>query len=308
MLSHNSNEANQLKVAFIGFGEAATAIVEGWNEDGTFSGIQHHRVFDIANTDLSRQNEFAQRCDTKNVINCATVSEAISNTNIIFSLVTADQTLIAAKNAVASISKGAFYFDCNSSAPETKRKAAALITSAGGRYIDVAIMSPIHPQKHKSPMLICGQAAKEAAELLIQLHMSPTIIEGGIGKASAVKMVRSVMVKGMEALMAECALASRRAGVSEYVFTSLEKTYPGIKWLDKCEYNLERMTVHGKRRAAEMREVAQTVAELGLINSMSRATIDWQQLVGDLGADPKAANFHERTDNILEHIDKSRIL
>lgn len=306
MSSQDSNEANQLKIAFIGFGEAATAIVDGWDEDGPFEGIQYHRVFDIAKSDTSRQNEFAKRCDTKNVINCATVSEAISNANIIFSLVTADQTLIAAKNAIASISKGTFYFDCNSSAPETKRKAAALITSAGGRYIDVAIMSPIYPQKHKSPMLICGQAAKEAAELLIQLHMNPTIIEGDIGKASAIKMVRSVMVKGMEALMAECALASRRAGISEYVFASLEKTYPGIEWLDKCEYNLERMSVHGKRRAAEMREAAKTVAELGLINSMSRATVDWQQLVGDLGVDPKAANFYERTDNILEQIDISQ--
>lgn len=304
-MSPNSNQVDQLEIAFIGFGEAATAIVDGWNEDGPFKGIHHHRVFDIANNDISRQSEFAQRCDSKNVINCVTVSEAISNANIIFSLVTADQTLIAAENAIANISDGTLYFDCNSSAPETKRKAAALITSAGGRYIDVAIMSPIYPKRHKSPMLICGQAAKEAAELLTQLHMNPTIIEGGIGKASAVKMVRSVMVKGMEALMAECALASRRAGISEHVFTSLEKTYPGINWLDKCEYNLERMVVHGKRRAAEMREAAQTVAELGLINSMSNATVDWQQLVGDLGVDPKAANFHALTDNILEQIDKS---
>lgn len=301
----NSKQANDLQVAFLGFGEAATAIVEGWVEDRPFTNMLHHQVFDIARNDPLRKDGFAQRCDAKGVIDCPTACEAISNADVIFSLVTADQTLAAARSATVSIADGTFYFDCNSSAPETKRAAAALIEAAGGRYIDVAILSPIYPRKHRSPLLICGPFADKASEVLAQLNMDPTVIDGDVGKASAVKMVRSVMMKGMEALMAECALASRKAGVSEHVFASLEKSYPGINWVDRCEYNLERMMVHGKRRAAEMREAALTVEQLGLDNPMSRATAQWQQTIGDLGVDPGASDFCQRTDSILNRIDQT---
>lgn len=300
----NSKQVNDLQVAFLGFGEAATAIVEGWTEDQTLKSAKHARVFDIARDDALRKEAFVQRCATNDVIDCPMPREAISGADVIFSLVTADQTLAAAKSATTSISDGAFYFDCNSSAPETKRAAAALIAAAGGVYIDVAIMSPIYPRRHKSPMLICGPSTDDASEVLRQLGMDPAIIDGDVGKASAVKMMRSVMMKGMEALMAECALASRKAGVSEQVFASLEKSYPGVGWVDRCEYNLERMMVHGKRRAAEMREAALTVAQLGLDNPMSRATVQWQQTVGDLGVDPGSADFYERTDSILDQMDQ----
>lgn len=304
MSSTNSRQMNDLKIAFLGFGEAASAIVEGWLGDEQFGDLPHLEAFDIARNDPLRNDALAQRFAANKVIDRVTASDAVSGANVVFSLVTADQTLAAARSAIGSISKGTLYFDCNSCAPETKREAAALIGSTGARYIDLAILSPIYPQRHKSPMLICGTSSDEASDILTRLHMNAAIIEGDVGKASTIKMMRSVMIKGMEALMAECAVASRKAGVSEYVFASLDRSYPGIDWLAKCTYNLERMMVHGSRRAAEMREVALTVEQLGLENPMTRATVGWQQTIGDLNLDPGPADFNQRADSILSQIDK----
>ena len=129
--------------------------------------------------------------------------------------------------------------------------------------------------------------------------MSVKVEEGDVGRASSIKMIRSVMVKGIEALVAECVLAGRRAGVDDVVLASLEQSHPGFGWTDRTAYNLERMMQHGQRRAAEMREVAQTANDLGLNNGMSGAIADWQQMIGDLALDPGEDSYETRADAIL---------
>ena len=113
--------------------------------------------------------------------------------------------------------------------------------------------------------------------------MSAAIHDGPVGSSSAIKMIRSIMMKGLEALVCECVLAGRKAGVIETVLDSLDDTYPGFDWRKRSAYMLERVMTHGVRRAAEMREVALTVDLLGLDGAMSRASVGWQQTVGDLG-------------------------
>jgi 3-hydroxyisobutyrate dehydrogenase-like beta-hydroxyacid dehydrogenase len=113
--------------------------------------------------------------------------------------------------------------------------------------------------------------------------MSATIHDGPVGAASAVKMIRSVMMKGLEALGCECVLAGRKAGVIETVLDSLDDTYPGFDWKKRSAYMLERVMTHGVRRASEMREVALTIDLLGLKGEMSRASVGWQQTSGELG-------------------------
>ena len=102
--------------------------------------------------------------------------------------------------------------------------------------------------------------------------MAAKIYEGPVGSASAIKMIRSIMMKGLEALVCECVLAGRKAGVIDTVLDSLDDTYPGFDWKKRSAYMLERVMTHGVRRAAEMREVALTVDLLGLEGAMSRAS------------------------------------
>jgi 3-hydroxyisobutyrate dehydrogenase-like beta-hydroxyacid dehydrogenase len=104
-----------------------------------------------------------------------------------------------------------------------------------------------------------------------------------IGAAAAIKMVRSVMIKGIEALTLECFLAAARAGVIDEVAASLKNNYPGLDWSKVIPYNLERMASHGERRAAEMEEVAETLRELGVEPLMTSATVKRQREMGQIG-------------------------
>ena len=90
-------------------------------------------------------------------------------------------------------------------------------------------------------------------------------------------------MKGLEALVCECVLAGEKAGVIETVLDSLDDSYPGFDWRKRSAYMLERVMTHGIRRAAEMREVALTVDLLGLKGEMSRASVYWEQTIGELG-------------------------
>ena len=289
-------------IAFIGFGEAASAFAQGWRGN-----IEARLLaFDIKSDDQNTRAQKLTDYQMAGVSGCASAVECARQAKIIVSMVTADQALAAASSVVDGLVEGTYYFDCNSCAPDTKRQAATIIDKAGGRYVDVALMAPVHPPLHQTPALVSGPWADEVLKVMAGLKMSATLAKGEIGTASSIKMIRSVMMKGLEALVVECVLSGRKAGVEDIVLDSLEKTYPGFNWKQRSSYMLERMMVHGNRRAAEMREVALSVEQLGLKNEMSRATVEWQQLVGDLEADPGPDNLQQRADTILAALEQTK--
>lgn len=269
-----------MRIAFIGFGEAGPAIAEGWGAA---------RAGEITVTDTKLDDglddaAIAARCTQLGVRACGSKAEALAGAEIVISTVTADQAMDAARQAAPHLAPGAAFLDCNSCAPGSKRISEEVIETAGGRYLDVAIMSPIFPDRHLSPCLISGRHAGDLLPVLSRLPMNATRVDGPVGRASAIKMIRSVMVKGMEALTAECALAAFAAGVEAEVFPSLKEMHPRIDLEQRAAYNFERMLAHGARRAAEMEEVARTLAELGLPNGMSAACVDWQRAIAGSGA------------------------
>lgn len=221
------------------------------------------------------------------VIGCETPAEALADADAVFSLVTADQALPAARAYAALLAPGALWLDMNSVAPDTKRVAAQAIATAGGRYVDVAVMAPVLPARLAVPLLLAGPHAAEAEAVLRGHGFTNVAIAGpDIGAASSIKMIRSVMVKGLEALTAECALAAERAGVLEPVIASLDASSKPQGWETRIDYNLDRMMAHGLRRAAEMEEVAVTLAALGVDPAMTRGTIERQRTLGSLGLTP----------------------
>jgi 3-hydroxyisobutyrate dehydrogenase-like beta-hydroxyacid dehydrogenase len=144
-------------------------------------------------------------------------------------------------------------------------------------------MAPVYPARHQTPVLLAGPYAEAIGPILTALDMRASVAGPGIGAAAAIKMVRSVMIKGMEALTLECFLAATRAGVEEQIIASLSKSFPTLDWPKIVEYNLERMASHGTRRAAEMEEVADTLRELGIDPHMATATVARQRQMGDIG-------------------------
>ncbi|MDB5704160.1 MAG: NAD(P)-dependent oxidoreductase [Sphingomonas bacterium] len=263
--------------AFIGFGEAGTAFAGGAPARG------YDRKTDQPDLRAAKLDDFAKA----GVTACADPAEAIAHAPATLSLVTADQALAAARSGAHAMEAGAFWFDMNSVAPDTKRAAARLIEAAGGRYVDVAVMAPVHPARRAVPLLLSGPHAGIGATVLAELGFTNvTVLEGPVGAASSIKMIRSVMVKGLEALTAECFLAAEKAGVADEVVASLNASWPGIDWADKTDYNLDRMMVHGLRRAAEMEEVVKTLNALGTGSAMTRGTVERQRAIGLLGLTP----------------------
>lgn len=258
-------------LSLVGFGEAGQAFASaaGWKRSA--------RVFDVRN-----DAEMRAACTGTGIVSCASDAEALAGSGAVLSLVTADQALIAAQSAARHIAAGALFLDMNSVAPETKREAAQAIEAAGGRYVDVAIMSPVNPERLAVPLLLSGPSAKDGSLLLTGLGFSDVRVVGeDVGRASTIKMLRSVMYKGVEALTAECLMACEKAGVTDEVFGSF-----GNDWSEKADYRLDRMMVHGLRRAAEMAEALKTLEALGVPAPMTRGTVERQRQIGALGVSP----------------------
>lgn len=264
--------------ALIGFGEAGQTFAAGggWGE--------RVRAYDyLTDAEASRDAKLGDY-RAHGVAGCSTAADAVSGASLVLSLVTADQALAVAEAAARSISPGALYCDMNSVAPGTKRSAAKAIEAAGAHYVDVAVMSPVQPAALSAPLLLSGARAEEAAQALAALGFSKIRVVGAeIGRASSIKMIRSVMIKGLEALSAECVLAASEAGVLDEVVSSLDASWPGADWGGRADYNLDRMMIHGLRRSAEMEEVVRTLDDLGVGSAMSRGTVARQAAIGGLG-------------------------
>lgn len=288
------------RVAFIGFGEAASAFAAGWR-DGSDGSSVACAAYDIKTDSSNTAVRTAKRADYEAaaVTGYTTLEKALDGQPLVFSLVTPDQALIAAQSAAGRLMPNALYLDGNSCSPGTKKRAASVIDDAGGRYVDVAIMAPVSAAGHRTPLLVSGAHASSALKELSGHDMVADLAEGPVGTASSVKMVRSIMVKGLEALMAECVLAGRSAGVDQAVFASLAKTFPGIDWPTTASYMLERVATHGVRRAAEMGEVGAALRELGLDGPMTRAAADWQAAIGSLAIKLPPDSYQSRADAIL---------
>jgi 3-hydroxyisobutyrate dehydrogenase-like beta-hydroxyacid dehydrogenase len=281
----------RMKIALIGFGEAGLAIATSLAQRG--GDRPAIRAFDIklASDDDAISTAMAARISSAGVDAASSPADAVGEADIVISVVTADQAATAAALAARYLPQGALYLDMNSCAPTTKQIAAGSIEAKGGTYVDVAVMAPIEPRGHETPMLAAAPDPEAVAAQLAIAGLHPRFVGDAIGRASTIKMLRSVMVKGIEALTAECFRAAVRAGVAEEVATSLDASQTGMGWAEQAAYNMERMTAHGIRRAAEMREVAKTLRALDIPPAMTTGTIAWQDDMGalDLTLAPDAA-------------------
>ena len=266
------------RLSFIGFGEAGQAMAASLCE----AGVDAIAAWDILFPD-SEGGKLRRAGEAIGVRLASSAGEAVREADIVISAVTAASSLEAAQSAKPHLA-GQFFLDINSVSPGRKQETARTLAEHA-RYVDVAVMAPIHPARHQTPLLLAGPHAEEIVPMLRGLDMKTSVAGHEVGAAAAIKMVRSVMIKGIEALTLECFVAAARAGVVEQVMASLARSYP-LDWAKTIEYNLERMASHGARRAAEMVEVAETLRELGVEPLMATATARRQREMGQLGEQP----------------------
>jgi 3-hydroxyisobutyrate dehydrogenase-like beta-hydroxyacid dehydrogenase len=268
---------NTPRVSFIGFGEAGQAIAAGLRD----AGIERIAAWDILFPEAAGERLTAAG-DKIGVQLANSAADAVAETDMIVSAVTAASSVEAARSVEPHLTAKPYYLDINSVSPGRKQKTAKLLGERA-RYVDVAVIAPIQPRRHRTPLLISGPHAEEISPLLRELGMQLSVTGAEIGQAAAIKMIRSVMIKGIEALTLECFLAAARAGLLEEVTASLKNNYPTLDWTKIADYNLERMASHGERRAAEMEESALTLRELGLDPLMVDATVARQRKMGAIG-------------------------
>jgi 3-hydroxyisobutyrate dehydrogenase-like beta-hydroxyacid dehydrogenase len=264
-------------VAFIGFGEAGYAIASGLHD----AGVSGMSAWDILFPKPQGQ-KLKQAAEAAGVRCAQSAADAVRGADMIISAVTAASSTEAAQSVASHLAGAPYFLDINSVSPGRKQNSASTLGNAA-RYVDVAIIAPIYPARHQTPMLIAGPHAKAVAPVLTGLGMKVNDAGAAIGAAAAIKMVRSVMIKGIEALTLECFLAAARAGIVDEVATSMKNNYPGLDWAKIVPYNLGRMANHGERRAAEMEESAETLRELGVEPLMTSATVKRQREMGQIG-------------------------
>jgi 3-hydroxyisobutyrate dehydrogenase-like beta-hydroxyacid dehydrogenase len=295
------SSGNTPRVCFIGFGEAGQAIAAGLRGEG----VSRIVAWDILFPETAG-NHLRAAGDRLGVRLAVSAADAVQDSDVVVCAVTAASSHEAAQSVEPHLHGSPLYFDINSVSPGRKQQSEALL-DAKARYVDVAVIAAIHPALHKTPMLLAGRHAESALLLMRDLNMVASLAGAQTGGAAAIKMIRSVMTKGIEALTLECTLAAARAGVLDQVLDSLNNNYPGLDWGQVADYNIERMVSHGERRAAEMEESAATLRELGLDPVMVEATVKRQREMGALGKQHSVrATVHDGRVAMLKAIDEAK--
>jgi 3-hydroxyisobutyrate dehydrogenase-like beta-hydroxyacid dehydrogenase len=265
------------RLGLLGFGEVGRILGAGLR-DQVASVKAWDLKFDAADQGVA---ERAHAVAVKVTV-AASLQDLCSSSDLVISAVTASNTLAVAQAAGVHLRPGAVFLDLNSASPGTKQAAAQLVDAAGAMYVEAGVMTSVPPHGIRVPMLLGGTRAEDLAVVLRSWGMDATAVSAQIGVASAIKMCRSIMIKGLEALVIESYSAARSLGVEEHMIPTLQETFPGIDWHRQGAYFFSRVAQHGQRRAEEMREAATTVCEAGFDPLMATATAAKQQWMADL--------------------------
>ncbi|MDN5927522.1 MAG: DUF1932 domain-containing protein [Hyphomicrobiales bacterium] len=273
-----------MRIGFLGFGEAARAFC-----DSLVPQAIGFTAYDILLGEEAGAEAMRAAMLERNVT-IAETPAGLRDADWIVSAVTADQSLIAARSLLPHLVQGQVLVDLNSVSPRRKRETASEVEAAGAVYLDMAVMAPVHPHGHRTPVLLAGEEVDRLAEEMAGLGFNGRVVGDRPGAATAVKMVRSLFVKGLEAITVEALLAAEASGCFDEILASLSTSYPGLDLPKMAPYQFERTLRHGARRAAEMRESAATLDALGLRGGLAAETAEIQQRMGVAG---KAVNPDE---------------
>ena len=257
-----------MNIGFIGFGEAGFTIGRGLRS----AGLEGLFAYDIAAGSPDRGPLISRHAEESGATLVASPADLARACDVLLSTVTASSALDAAASISPHLGRSHLYADLNSVSPALKKQVDALISGTGAAFVEAAVMAPVQPYGQRVPMLLGGAGAARFVELGARFGMRLEVLGTDVGAAAAVKMCRSIVVKGIEALLVECVLGASRFGADAHVFASLAESYPGLDWKRLADYAAGRVVVHGERRAHEMEEVAATLDAIGVEPIMASAT------------------------------------
>ncbi len=297
------------RIALIGYGEVGRILAEDLRAQDLAV-----TIFDLKLGANGAGAALRAHAAEHGVLLAGSHGQAVQGAELVISAVTASQAVCVAQDCAAGLAAGAFFLDFNSASPGAKIRAAGFVEAAGGRYVEGAVMTSVPPYRSKVPLLLGGPHAATLLPLLNQHGFAAKVASDRLGVASATKMCRSVMIKGLEAMLIESYTTARHYGVEDALIASLAETFPAIDWEKQGAYFFQRVIEHGRRRSEEVREVAQTVREAGLVPHSAAGTAERQAWVADLadagvfgtkGAPgyARSADWRTEADRILQHIE-----
>ncbi|EIW19012.1 MULTISPECIES: DUF1932 domain-containing protein [Pelosinus] len=278
-----------MKLVFIGFGEAAYNIAVGLKSEG----FGEMGAFDVCAKDPIRGKLILERAKELGVVLFDDLSEACQNGEFIFSLTSAKDAVAVAKDAFQYLKKGQVYIDMNSAAPTVEEQIERLPRAEGVLFCDAGVMGTVPGNRHKVPMFLSGDGATAFAEKFASFGMNLTVLEAPAGGASAIKMFKSVVMKGLPQLMFESFEGAQKYGVLDILVESLRGSLEGKSIQKLADTFIARTLIHAARRSAEMKDVVNTLETLNVDASMSKATVakldqmagqDWMNLLGEGGS------------------------
>jgi len=269
-------DPKEWRIGLVGYGEVGRILAEDLHQLGVATLVAHDLKLATADAPALRSHAAEHGVELRD-----SHRALAHDCDLIVSAVTASQAVAVAQACAPAVKPGAWFLDLNSASPHAKKCAAELIDGAGGVYVEAAVMTSVPPRRIRVPMLIGGARATELLPKLALLGFDAKVVSRELGVASATKMCRSVMIKGLEACAIESFTTARAYGVEDQVLASLQETFPGIDWEQQGTYFFQRAIQHGRRRAEEMREVAATVRDIGLQPWSAAGTAQRQAWVAD---------------------------
>ena len=295
------HDATQLRIGLVGYGEVGRILGKELAERG----VAFVGAWDLLLRDAATAASLLAHAHAARVKPAASLAALLAEVEVVISAVTASQAVAVVREALPALRPGTWFVDLNSASPGAKVTMSELVDDAGGRFVESAVMTSVPPYGIRVPMLLGGRDAGELRDLLAPLGFAMEVAADRVGIASAIKMCRSVMIKGLESLVTESFTSARAYGVEDRVIASLHETFPTLDWEQLGSYLMSRSALHGKRRAEEMREVAVTLRDAGLDPWMPSATAERQEWMGRqkvaLGLDKlgRDANWREYADRLL---------
>ncbi|HDS1789267.1 DUF1932 domain-containing protein [Pseudomonas alloputida] len=264
-------------LGLIGFGEVGGILATELSNQGV-----NIKIYDKLMKRASSRSALTAKAQHLNVELCESAIDAAAGAQLIISAVTAGSALEAAVKLFPHLHPGQIFMDLNSVSPATKRAAYEAASRYGVEYIDAAVMAPVPPKRLQTPILLGGAQALKLKKALEELGFNVRTVANTIGVASAIKMCRSIIIKGLEALTTECMSTARQYGAEEIVLASLHESFPSLGWNKELpHYLISRVAEHGLRRAEEMDEVARTLSEVGIAPEMTLAIAATQRAFAD---------------------------
>lgn len=244
-----------MQIAIIGLGEVG----------GRYAAALVHAGHQVCGTDP------ADNPTPDGVARVATIADAVRDAGAIFVMTGAKAAPQIARAVAAGLQPGVCYADFTSSKPTTMAELATEINATGGQFADVAIVGPVSWHGAKTPLMASGPGAPVVAELMRPIGANIEVLDEPAGAAMAHKLLRSVFMKGLAAVIGEAVEAGRSAGYEDWIRDQIAKQLAGDGQavIDRL---LTGTRTHAERRAQEMEDTAKYLAELGVPTTMTSAT------------------------------------